>query len=106
MHSWLPSTGTKAMKVELGGSKTVLENNLGKPADLFCYPLGVYNDRVKRHVKEAGYTCAVTSNLGRSEPGGDVYSIRRIKISRTSDNLFVFWFETTGYYTWLKGRAR
>ena len=106
MHHWLPAVGTEVLKHELGDSKAILENNLGKPVNLFCYPLGVYNDRVKRFVKEAGYGCAVTSNMGQYEKGIDVYSIKRIKISRTSDNLFVFWFETSGYYAWLKGRVK
>jgi len=28
--------------------------------------------------------------------------MKRLRISSTSDNLFVFWFEITGFYTWIK----
>ena len=103
-HRWLPTMGTKDLDNELRASKEVLEKNLGKPVDIFCYPIGAHNDRVKRMVRDAGYECAVATNPGRSSPSDDVYAIKRIKISRTSDNLLVFWAETSGYYTWIKER--
>ncbi len=102
MHGWLPSVGTEELRSELEESKAIIEKNLAKKADTFCYPLGAYDERVKREVGRAGYACAVVTNPGKHKPGGDVYSIKRIKISNTSDNLLVFWFETSGYYTWVK----
>jgi peptidoglycan/xylan/chitin deacetylase (PgdA/CDA1 family) len=101
-HKWLPTTGTRQLEDELKRSKDILRQGLGVEVKTFCYPIGAHNDRVKAKVKEAGYACAVTTNPGHSAPAGDIYAIKRIKISRTSDNLFVFWFETSGYYTWLK----
>jgi hypothetical protein len=59
---------------------------------------------VKKATEASGYACAVATNPGRHEPSDDIYAIKRIKISRTSDNLLVFWFETSGYYTWVKER--
>ena len=103
-HTWLPTTGTKKLKSELTASKENLEKNLGGSVNFFCYPIGAFDDRVKRAVKEAGYTCAVSTNPGRLKPADDRYAIKRIKISRTSDNLFVFWIETSGLYTWIKER--
>lgn len=101
-HLWLPSFRQDIRKKELEGSKDILEKKLGRKVELFCYPVGAFDERVKKDVKAAGYICAVATNPGRFAPSGDVYKIKRIKISRTSDNLFVFWIETSGYYTWVK----
>lgn len=102
-HSWLTMEDAEELRKELVDSKAVLEKNLARPVNTLCYPMGVYDERAKQAVKDAGYTCAVVTSPGRGRSSGDVYSIRRIKISRTSYNLFVFWFETSGYYSWFKG---
>lgn len=103
-HKWLPEMGTRQLKSELAGSKAMLEEKTGKPVNVLCYPIGAHDQRVERETSLAGYTCAVATNPGRISPIDDVYSIKRIKVSRTSDNLFVFWLETSGYYTWVKER--
>lgn len=101
-HLWMPAMGTKQLAEELKASKEALEKNLGKKIETFCYPIGAHNERVEEATARAGYACAVATNPGHSTASDDIYSIKRIKISRTSDNLFVFWAETSGYYTWLK----
>ncbi len=101
-HIWLPTMGTRKLKDELSQSKEILEKNLGKKVDVFCYPVGAFDDRVKNNVKEAGYACAVATNPGKLPTKGDKYTIRRIKISRSSDNLLIFWAETSDWYTWFK----
>ena len=101
-HLWLPSLGQKRLEEELAGSKKILEDRLRLKANLLSYPIGAFDERVKEAAKAAGYILAVTTNPGRFRPADDVYAVKRIKISRTSDNLFVFWFETSGYYTWIK----
>jgi len=101
-HRWLPSLGTKELEKELAGSKKVLEEKLGKKVRTLCYPIGAFNDRVERFVKQAGYSCAMATSPGRSHPSDDIYAVKRTKISRTSDNLFVFWVETSGFYTLIK----
>lgn len=101
-HAWLPSLGSEELRRELTASKDILEKKLGRKVESLCYPLGAHDDRVKRAVKEAGYSCAVATNPKKPGPKDDLYSLRRVRISRTSDNLFIFWFETSGYYTWVK----
>jgi peptidoglycan/xylan/chitin deacetylase (PgdA/CDA1 family) len=97
-HGWLPTTGTKKLRSELEASKEILEKNLGRNVDFFCYPIGAFDDRVKKAVKEADYACAVTTNPDKVRSTDDRYAIKRIKISRSSDNLFVFWVKTSGWY--------
>jgi peptidoglycan/xylan/chitin deacetylase (PgdA/CDA1 family) len=101
-HLWLPAMGTKELVYELQASKEVLENNTGKKVDILCYPIGAHNERVERFTKESGYACAVATNPGHSASSDDIFAIKRIKISRTSDNLLAFWVEISGYYTWIK----
>jgi len=101
-HFWLPSMGTKQLNYELVQSKKILEEKLGTKVGALCYPIGAHDERVESSAKEAGYACAVATNPGRFNPADDIYAIKRVRISRTSDNLFVFWAETSGYYTWIK----
>lgn len=101
-HKWLPTTGTAQLRRELADSKSALEEKLGKKVDALCYPIGAHDERVERETNKAGYLCAVATNPGLGSSADDIYSIKRIKISRTSDNLIIFWLETSGYYTWVK----
>ncbi len=101
-HKWLPSLDTGELRFELAASKASLEEKTGKPVNALCYPIGAHDPRVEKEARLAGYLYAVATNPGRFSPTDDVYSIKRIRISRTSDNLFVFWLETSGYYTWVK----
>jgi peptidoglycan/xylan/chitin deacetylase (PgdA/CDA1 family) len=101
-HGWLPTMDEVKVRHEIEGSKKALESGLGKRIDYFCYPLGGFNERVKKMVEEGGYKCAVATNPPKGSPNNDIYAIKRIKISRRSDNLFSFWIKTTGYYTWIK----
>jgi peptidoglycan/xylan/chitin deacetylase (PgdA/CDA1 family) len=104
-HKWLPTMGSVKLRDELVDSKRILEKWLRKKVDYLCYPIGAYNERVKRLVKEAGYRAAFATNPGRFRPGNDIYAIKRVKISRTSRNQFVFAVEISGYYTWFKGHG-
>ena len=104
-HLWLPTTGSVKVMDELVDSKRILEKWLSKRVDYFCYPIGAYNDRVKRFVKESGYKAAFVTNPGRLRPNDDIYAIKRVKISRTSRNHLVFAAEISGYYLWFKGHG-
>ncbi|MDP3803956.1 MAG: polysaccharide deacetylase family protein [Candidatus Omnitrophota bacterium] len=101
-HFWLLGSDERFLKDEVVGSKNILEEKLGKKVGLFCYPMGAFDEKSKKAVKDAGYVCAVSTNP-KSGPT-DIYAIKRVKISRSADNLLVFWAETTRFYTWLKRR--
>ena len=101
-HPWLPALDDDALRRELVESKRVLEQGLGHPVTVFCYPMGALDDRVKRAVRAAGYLGAFATNPGPSSSDRDPYAIKRLRIWRNSDWLPVFWVETSGYYTWFK----
>lgn len=99
-HFWLLGSDERFLEDEVAGSKKILEERLGKKVDLFCYPMGAFDEKSKKAVEDAGYACAVSTNPASAPT--DIYAIKRVKISRSADNLFIFWAETTKYYTWFK----
>ena len=67
-------------KRELTLSKSLIEKNIGRPCDLFCYPNGDYDDfsrATARLLKEAGYLCGLTTVAGFVRPGDDPYALLR-----------------------------
>lgn len=100
-HAFLPGLKTEELKREIADSKTELEKILGRPVRLFSYPGGGYTPEAAQMVREAGYGAAVATNTGPLEPK-DVFTLRRIRVSRTSDNLFVYWLVCSGFYHWIE----
>jgi len=100
--TWLPRLDGKRLWTELSDSKREIEAKTGKPVTFISYPLGGFNELVKNKVKEAGYKGACATNPGKNFSKHDIYALKRVRISRTSDNLFVFWIESSGYYTFIK----
>jgi len=101
-HPWLPTQPKENLDPEIRGSKSAIESRLNKESSSFSYPLGGFNKDVREKVIEAGYKIAVATNPGKKYPKHDLFAMKRLRISSTSDNLFVFWFEITGFYTWIK----
>ncbi len=106
-HFRLDGRDMDRAREEIFGSKKALEGITAGKADFFCYPGGWFTKDVRQLVIDAGYKGAVATNPGRKYPKDDVYAMKRIRIAKPANNLFVFWFETSGYYTWIKEhRAR
>ncbi|MFC1590830.1 polysaccharide deacetylase family protein, partial [Candidatus Omnitrophota bacterium] len=99
---WLPDQGDSDLKEELSGSKDILEKRLKKAVGLISYPIGAHDERVKIAASLAGYKAAVATNPGKEKPRDDVFAIKRQRISNSSDSLFVFWVESSGFYTFIK----
>jgi len=100
-HGFLPSLSLEEQRSEIVDSKLALEELLGRPVPLFTYPGGGYTEASVQIVREAGYEgAATTSKPGR--PDLDPYALRRIRISRTCDNLLVFWIKCSGFYQWIE----
>lgn len=98
-HGFLPDLSEEDVRKEIYESKAVLENKLQRPIPLFSYPGGGFNASARQHVIDAGYAGAVATHPGLKYPDLDPYALKRIRISRTSDNLFVFWLQLSGFYT-------
>lgn len=101
-HAYLPDLPEQKLNKEIFDSKRAIESHIRKEVSSFSYPAGGFNNYVRNKVVKAGYNVAVVTNPGRHYPKDDIFAMKRLRISRTSDNLFVFWIETSGFYTWIK----
>ena len=87
---------------EISRSRKLLRAKIPGTSDFIAYCSGGFNEKIRQMVIDAGYKGACATNPGKDYPDNDIYAIKRVRISRTSDNLFVFWIETSGFYTWIK----
>ena len=69
-----------AARYEISRSKVDLEARLERPVEAFCYPAGLFGDRERRFVAEAGFRVAVSCEPGVNLPGGDPFTLRRRQI--------------------------
>lgn len=102
-HEHLPDIKSEQdLKKQIFDSKSILEEKLNKKITIFSYPNGGFSDRVRRLVIDAGYKLAVATNPGKKFANDDIFALKRLRISATSDNLFVFWVEISGYYNFMR----
>lgn len=90
------------LKREIFESRCMLKSRIPQAGDFFAYPSGGFDKEIRQIVIDTGYKGACATNPGRTYSKKDIYALKRLRISRTSDNLFVFWIESSGFYTWIK----
>ncbi|MBE9102538.1 polysaccharide deacetylase family protein [Vacuolonema iberomarrocanum] len=76
------------LRQEVFESKQILEAELEISIDHFVYPVGHYDDEVKRMVQEAGYTSALTMDDDVNKMAGesaDLFTLERIGQSQLED---------------------
>ena len=70
----------EAARYEIVESKRGLEEQLGRPVDAFCYPAGLFGERERTYVADAGYRVAVSCEPGVNRPDTDALALRRRQI--------------------------
>ena len=90
------------MEYEIYESKKILEERLGRQVKLFSYPFGGINHLARSIVSSSGYKSAVGTNFPKGYPNNDIYALKRLRISETSRNMFVFRIVISGHYTFIK----
>lgn len=90
------------LKRQIFLSKRILEEKLGQQVKAFSYPEGLFNPAIRQMVIDAGYKLAVATHPGKGCPNDDAFALKRLRISCSSDNPLVFWFETSGVYTFIR----
>ena len=104
-HPLLSRMTDEQIREELAGSKADLETLLGTPIEDFAYPSGDVDRRVIRLAQETGYRLAFGTSYKRMHGlVGGRHALTRIKITRSSDNPLIFWFEISGIYQILKAQ--
>ncbi|MEW5766461.1 MAG: polysaccharide deacetylase family protein [bacterium] len=84
-HPPLTRIDPKQARYEITASKEEIEQKLGKPVAVFCYPFGDFNEEVKEMVKEAGFICACSSVYGVVDRSSDPYALERIGMESKFD---------------------
>lgn len=77
-HPILTRIDERQLVDELVRSRRRIEDELGHPIGLFCYPNGDYDRQVRDQVELAGYTAAVTCDMGLNPEGQDLLALKRI----------------------------
>lgn len=94
------------LKREIFESKKVLEEKLGRKVNAFSYPEAKFNDEIRQLVIEAGYKLAAAGARGKKFANDDIFALKRVRISLSSNNLLVFWMKASGFYTLFKGHRK
>jgi peptidoglycan/xylan/chitin deacetylase (PgdA/CDA1 family) len=79
-HPNLLRLDAEKARAEIAGSKVALEARLGRPVAAFSYPAGLFEQRERELVREAGYTVAVSCEPGVNLPGTDRFALCRRQI--------------------------
>jgi peptidoglycan/xylan/chitin deacetylase (PgdA/CDA1 family) len=85
-HARLSELDAAQQRREIFDSKAALEDVLGQPVADFCYPYGLYNERARDLVAEAGYRTGLTCIRGAANTGDNAFELPRKAIS-WGDNL-------------------
>ncbi|MBK9707742.1 MAG: polysaccharide deacetylase family protein [Acidobacteria bacterium] len=77
-HEMLTTVIEDRLQREVNDSRAQIEDELGRPSDLFSYPNGEMNDSVREAVIRAGYRGAGCSETGFNHSKVDRFAMRRI----------------------------
>ncbi len=105
-HPMLTEIGIAQAKQEIFSSKQLIESALGTPVQTFCYPTGRFNAPLEEMVKQAGYEAAFVTAPGRSHSNSDVFALKRIRVTDSSDTGWKFWWRVAGYYLLVRERSK
>lgn len=107
-HPQLDRLSKARLGEELGRSKAVLEDRMGREMAAVAYPFGFHSRRVRRAARAAGYTfgCAV-GNLS-AHPQSDRWAIPRLTVKASADATVLRRFVTgrTGRYDGVVSEAK
>lgn len=88
-HPSLLAVDDAGAETEIRDCRHELEGRLGRPVTAFAYPAGLFGDRERRLVADAGYTAAVSCEPGVNGPESDRLALRRRQID-SRDRLLDF----------------
>jgi peptidoglycan/xylan/chitin deacetylase (PgdA/CDA1 family) len=90
-HPLLENLSIAEQYREISGSKSILEEILGKPVTSFSYPNGSLCKDTVRMVERAGYRCACTSFKDVVRRKSDPYKLPRFWPSDVNGDIFQRW---------------
>ena len=86
-HEVLSRLSDQELKLEIDGSRAIIEKVTGQEPQSFCYPFGginTWNERVVEAVKQGNFLSACTTVPGLNAHDTDLYALRRTDMSGTA----------------------
>jgi len=83
-HPQLDQLSTRELRAELQRNKAILEDKTGIPITTMAYPYGYSSARVRREVRDAGYSAACAVNNALTAAAHDVLAMPRLTVGRTT----------------------
>ncbi len=96
-HADLTALNDSAAREEIAACRTDLEPLLGVAVRQFCYPYGFFEPRHAAMVREAGYSCATTTQRSRTGADDDLFALPRVPVHQ-STALALFWAKIATAY--------
>ncbi len=87
-HPMFSRSSPEQVKHEVQQSRSILAKRLRCAPDVFAYPFGDYGGPAKECVREAVYSCAVTTDEGFNGLNTDLYLLRRMAIANVTLPIF------------------
>jgi peptidoglycan/xylan/chitin deacetylase (PgdA/CDA1 family) len=119
-HPQLDTLSVAAMQPEIAGSRARLQDGTGLPIDSFAYPHGYSDARVRRAVRDAGFSSACSVKNALSSPSDPLFTLSRLMVmATTTDHEVAGWLAghgapvgraderliTRGWRAWRRARA-
>lgn len=79
-HPDLRSVSAGRLKSELVDSRAAIDEAIGLPSYVLCYPSGAYNNAVIQAARAAGYVMAVTTDHGKEGDPAAVFELHRRRV--------------------------
>ena len=96
-HPQLDTLSCRPMRREIAGSRARLQAGTGLPIESFAYPHGYSDARVRRAVREAGFTSAASVKNALSPPDDPLFTLARLMVmTTTTDDEFAGWLAGRG----------
>jgi len=102
-HPILPKCTDSEAKNEISNSKIILQTEFGLNINAIAFPNGDYSTRDIEICKKAGYSCAITVDLGYNTINTDLFRIKRLSANDTND-LNELIVKSSGVWAFLKPR--
>lgn len=105
-HRGLSALSDTELDAEIAGSRKDLEGNLNCEIRTFASPYAFpqadasFVRRYRNSLQKAGYKVAVTTCIGRAQPGDDLLTIKRLPMNRFDDSALLE-AKLSGAYDWL-----
>jgi peptidoglycan/xylan/chitin deacetylase (PgdA/CDA1 family) len=91
-HRALPRLSDAELRAEISDSRETLAGHSGVTAELFAYPYGLWDPRVRNAAQAAGYASALALNPRLVSPSSDPWALPRVNIpARITDSAFQAW---------------